>query len=76
MNKQEKPILHNSSTDKLVININGNKMQNGNTFCCLHYAWYFMHGGIKKSAVQMILSWVIVLLTKLWNRNTKILFPG
>lgn len=46
MNKQEKPILHNSSTDKLVININGKKMQNGNTFCCLHYAWYLMHGGL------------------------------
>lgn len=42
MNKQEKPILHNSSTDKLVININGKKTQNGNTFCCLRCSRYFI----------------------------------
>lgn len=65
MNKQEKPILYNSSTEKLIININGEKPPKRESYCCLNCGWYFIKVAcafFKKKTVQMILSWVIVLL--------------
>lgn len=42
MNKQEKPILYNSSTEKLIINVNGEKPPKWESFLSFEL-WMVFH---------------------------------
>lgn len=76
MNKQEKPILYNSSIEKLIISINEEKPPNGSLFCCLNCGWYFIKVAcaffLKSCSNDIVMGNCAV--KKVKNRNTKRLF--